>query len=44
MIFISEHVAAAKQAMPQALVKNPEIISDRIGADGWSLMGEMTVD
>lgn len=39
----SAHFAAAMATMPQALVKTPEIISERIAADGWGLMGELTV-
>lgn len=40
----SAHFAEAMKIMPQALVKTPEIISERIDAEGWGLMGEMTVD
>jgi quinol monooxygenase YgiN len=41
---ISDHFARAMKTMPQALARTPEIISERIGADGWGLMGEITVD
>jgi quinol monooxygenase YgiN len=40
----SEHFAAAMKTMPHALVKTPEIISERIDAEGWGAMGEMTVE
>jgi quinol monooxygenase YgiN len=40
----SEHFAAAMKTMPQALVKTPEIISERLDAAGWGLMGEITID
>jgi len=40
----SDHFALAMKTMPQALVKTPEIISEKIAADGWNLMGEMTVE
>jgi len=39
----SAHFAEAMRSMPPALVKTPEIISERIEADGWGQMGEMTV-
>ncbi|PPB47975.1 putative quinol monooxygenase [Arthrobacter pityocampae] len=39
----SDHFTQAMQDMPQALVKTPEIISERIGAEGWGQMGELTV-
>jgi quinol monooxygenase YgiN len=39
----SAHFSEAMKAMPQALVKTPEIISERIDAEGWGQMGEMTV-
>ena len=39
----SAHFSQAMQDMPQALVETPEIISERIGADGWGRMGELTV-
>ncbi|MCU1407018.1 MAG: Antibiotic biosynthesis monooxygenase [Glaciihabitans sp.] len=40
----SDHFALAMQTMPQALVKTPEIISEKIAAEGWGPMGEMTVN
>lgn len=39
----SVHFSEAMQIMPQALVKTPEIISERIEAEGWGQMGEMAV-
>lgn len=39
----SDHFSQAMLDMPQALVKTPEIISERIGAEGWGRMGELTV-
>jgi quinol monooxygenase YgiN len=39
----SAHFSQAMQDMPQALVETPEIISERIEADGWGRMGELTV-
>ncbi len=40
----SEHFSQAMQDMPQALVETPEIISERIAAEGWGRMGELTVN
>jgi hypothetical protein len=31
------------KTMPQALAKTPEIISERLDASGWGLMGEITI-
>ncbi len=39
----SEHFSAAMQTMPQALVETPHIISEKLDADGWGLMGELSV-
>ncbi|WP_104116901.1 putative quinol monooxygenase [Arthrobacter sp. B1805] len=39
----SAHFSQAMQDMPQALVETPEIISERISAEGWGRMGELTV-
>ncbi|TFD67767.1 putative quinol monooxygenase [Cryobacterium ruanii] len=39
----SAHFSAAMKTMPQALMKTPEIISERLDAEGWGQMGEMTV-
>ena len=39
----SYHFSQAMQNMPQALVQTPEIISERILAEGWGRMGELTV-
>ncbi|GAA1347797.1 putative quinol monooxygenase [Arthrobacter roseus] len=39
----SEHFSEAMQAMPQALVETPRIISEKLDADGWGLMGELSV-
>ena len=40
----SDHFSQAMQDMPQALVETPEIISERIAAEGWGRMGELTVE
>jgi quinol monooxygenase YgiN len=41
----SAHFKSAMDAMPKALTETPRIISTIIdGADGWSRMGELTVD
>jgi quinol monooxygenase YgiN len=39
----SSHFSQAMEDMPQALVETPEIISERIAAEGWGRMGELTV-
>jgi quinol monooxygenase YgiN len=39
----SDHFAAAMKTMPQALAKTPEIISEKLDAAGWGLMGEITI-
>ena len=39
----SAHFSQAMLDMPQALVETPKIISERIGAEGWGRMGELTV-
>ena len=40
----SEHFREAMRTMPEALAATPRIISQTIDADGWSEMGELTVD
>jgi len=41
----SDHFKQAMQDLPQALAATPRIINTTIeGADGWSAMGELTVD
>ena len=40
----SEHFAEAMRTMPQALIETPRIINTSIDADGWGLMGELTVE
>ena len=40
----SEHFKQAVAAMPQALVRTPQIISRQVDGDGWEAMGEVTVD
>lgn len=40
----SDHFSQAMKDMPQALVETPEIISERIAAEGWGRMGELTVE
>lgn len=39
----SDHFSQAMQELPQALAETPEIISERIGAEGWSRISELTV-
>lgn len=39
----SAHFSQAMQDMPQALVETPQIISERVAAEGWGRMGELTV-
>ncbi len=39
----SAHFSQAMQDMPQALAETPQIISEKIAADGWGRMGELTV-
>ncbi|MFI6046217.1 putative quinol monooxygenase [Nocardia sp. NPDC051321] len=39
----SDHFKAAVTELPQALASTPKIISRTIDGDGWSEMGEMTV-
>lgn len=39
----SAHFGQAMQDMPQALRETPEIISEKIDAEGWGRMGELTV-
>ena len=39
----SEHFKAALEALPQALVRTPQIISRQIDGDGFEPMGEMSV-
>lgn len=40
----SEHFRQAMRDLPQALASTPQIISEQIGATGWNLMGEMSVE
>ncbi|MHA7142504.1 MULTISPECIES: putative quinol monooxygenase [unclassified Arthrobacter] len=40
----SAHFQQAMKDMPQALVETPQIISEKIAADGWGRMGELTVE
>ena len=40
----SEHFQQAMADLPQALAATPKIISESIAADGWSEMGELSVD
>lgn len=40
----SEHFREAVRVMPQALLETPRIVSQVVEADGWSQMGEITVD
>ena len=41
----SDHFKSAIEDMPQALAETPHIINTTIeGANGWSRMGEMSVD
>lgn len=39
----SDHFQQAMKDMPQALEETPQIISEKIDADGWGRMGELTV-
>ncbi|MCU1574870.1 MAG: antibiotic biosynthesis monooxygenase [Micrococcaceae bacterium] len=39
----SAHFTKAMQDMPQALTETPLIISEKIDAEGWGRMGELTV-
>ena len=39
----SDHFKAAIQAMPEALVETPRIISQAVDQNGWGEMGEMQV-
>jgi len=40
----SDHFSQAMKDMPQALVGTPRIISEKIEAQGWGRMGELTID
>ena len=40
----SEHFAEAMRTMPEALVETPKIISQSVDQDGWSQMGELTIE
>lgn len=40
----SEHFQQAMKDMPQALVETPRIISEKIDAQGWNRMGELSVE
>ncbi|WP_434616499.1 putative quinol monooxygenase [Arthrobacter sp. A5] len=39
----SAHFQQAMKIMPQALVETPHIISEKIGAEGWGRMSELTI-
>ncbi len=39
----SSHFARAMKDMPQALLETPHIISEKIDAEGWGRMGELTI-
>jgi quinol monooxygenase YgiN len=40
----SAHFATAMQALPPALVKTPQIVSQTVPQTGWDELGEMKVD
>ena len=40
----SDHFQQAMKDMPQALVETPQIISEKISANGWNRMGELSVN
>lgn len=40
----SEHFRQAMKDMPKALAETPRIISERIPAQGWNRMGELTAE
>ena len=40
----SAHFKKAMQELPQALVATPRIVSRQVDGDGWSEMGELTVE
>ncbi len=40
----SDHFTKAVAAMPQALVRTPQIISRQVEGDGWGEMGEVRVE
>lgn len=40
----SEHFKKAVAAMPQALVRTPQIVSRQVEGDAWGEMGEVTVE
>ncbi len=40
----SAHFKEAVAAMPQALVRTPQIVSRQVEGDEWGLMGEVAVD
>lgn len=40
----SDHFQQAMKDMPQALVETPHIISEKISANGWNRMGELSVN
>ena len=40
----SDHFRQAQQDLPQALVRTPRVISEKIGAEDWAELGEMSVD
>lgn len=40
----SEHFRTAVAELPRYLTRTPQIISEKISAEGWGPMGEMAVD
>ncbi|GAA2068406.1 putative quinol monooxygenase [Aeromicrobium halocynthiae] len=40
----SDHFRQAQQDLPQALVRTPRVISEKIAAEDWAELGEMSVD
>ncbi len=40
----SDHFRKAMEGMPQALAETPRIFNTQVDQDGWSEMGELTVD
>ncbi len=39
----SDHFRQAQSDLPQALVRTPRVISEKISADDWAELGEMSV-
>lgn len=40
----SDHFRQAQEDLPQALVRTPRVISEKITAEDWAELGEMSVD